>query len=75
MLRNPRPYDTTTLNYNWQIWETKAFSLYTTVTAQIDRESPDRGVRCIMNFLAGEEMLTWHRHEDSRLQIMESYFS
>ena len=24
-IRTPRPYDTTTLNYNWQIWETKAF--------------------------------------------------
>ncbi len=23
--RQPRPYDTTTLNYNWQIWETDAF--------------------------------------------------
>lgn len=23
------PYDTTLLNYNWQIWETKAFSIYT----------------------------------------------
>ena len=22
MLRKVRPYDTTTLNYNWQIWET-----------------------------------------------------
>ena len=29
VLRTPKPYDTTTLNYNWQIWETKAFSLYT----------------------------------------------
>lgn len=27
-LRTPKPFDTTTLNYNWQIWETKAYSLY-----------------------------------------------
>ena len=26
VLRKPRAYDTTMLNYNWQIWETKAFS-------------------------------------------------
>ena len=25
VLRKVRPYDTTTLNYNWQIWETQAF--------------------------------------------------
>lgn len=24
----PAPFDTTLLNYNWQIWNTKAFSLY-----------------------------------------------
>ena len=28
VMRNPHPYDTTTLNYNWQIWETKVYSLY-----------------------------------------------
>ena len=27
-LRQPLPFDTTLLNYNWQIWETKAYSLY-----------------------------------------------
>lgn len=27
-LRDPKPFDTTTLNYNWQIWESKAFCLY-----------------------------------------------
>lgn len=71
VLRDPRPYDTTTLNYNWQIWEAKAFSLYTTVTAQIDRKSADRGVRCIMNFLAGEGIISYHRHEGYRSQIID----
>ena len=27
-VKSPRPFDTTILNYNWQIWNTKAFSLY-----------------------------------------------
>lgn len=27
-IRDPKPFDTTTLNYNWQIWESKAFSIY-----------------------------------------------
>ena len=26
--RKVRPYDTATLNYNWQVWNTEAFSLY-----------------------------------------------
>ena len=32
VLHDPRPFDTATLNYNWQIWETDAFSIYTTST-------------------------------------------
>lgn len=27
-LRTPKPFDTTTLNYNWQIWSAKAYSIY-----------------------------------------------
>ena len=26
VIRKPHPYDTTTLNYNWQVWETRTFS-------------------------------------------------
>lgn len=29
VIRKPRPIDTATLNYNWQIWERNAFSVYT----------------------------------------------
>ena len=27
VMRKPAPIDTTTLNYNWQIWETNAFTV------------------------------------------------
>jgi hypothetical protein len=37
--RNPRPFDTATLNYNWQIWGAKTFSIYTTSTEEIDVKS------------------------------------
>lgn len=37
--RKPRPYDTATLNYNWQIWDTDSFSLYSNTTERIDEES------------------------------------
>ena len=36
VVRDPHPYDTTTLNYNWQIWETDAYSLYSSTTKRID---------------------------------------
>lgn len=49
--RKVRPYDTTTLNYNWQIWESQAFSVYTTSTTAIDQASAIQAVRGILNFL------------------------
>lgn len=52
VLRESRPYDTTTLNYNWQIWNTKAFSLYTTTTERLDSQGANTGVEAVLNFLA-----------------------
>ena len=51
IIRKPRPYDTTTLNYNWQVWETKAFSVYTNATDTIDETSADEAVCAILRFL------------------------
>jgi integrase len=39
MVRNPKPYDTTVLNYNWQIFDTYAFSVYSGNTDTINKES------------------------------------
>ena len=44
VVRKPRPIDTTTLNYNWQIWDTSTFSLYTTETDFMMRNLPAGGV-------------------------------
>lgn len=58
VLRQTRPYDTTTLNYNWQIWESNAFSLYTTVTSKIDKESAEQGIEAILHFMYEDGLLT-----------------
>jgi len=52
VVRKVRPYDTTTLNYNWQVWETQAFSLYTTTTSTIDKDSAGQALLSIMHFLS-----------------------
>lgn len=59
VLHNPRPFDTTTLNYNWQVWETKAFSVYTTTTEQIDKESARHAVEAVLSFLEKEEIIKY----------------
>ncbi len=50
-VRTPRPYDTTTLNYNWQVWETKAFSVYTNATDHIDEVSAKIAVDAVIRFM------------------------
>ena len=52
VIRKPQPYDTTTLNYNWQQWNTHAFSLYTNQTDRIDEESADKAVTAVLRFLS-----------------------
>ena len=49
IIRKPRPYDTTTLNYNWQVWETKAFSVYANATDEIDINAADDAILRFMN--------------------------
>lgn len=51
IIRRPRPFDTTTLNYNWQIWNTQAFSLYTTNTEFINRGSAALAVESVLHFM------------------------
>lgn len=51
MLRKPHPYDTTTLNYNWQIWDTQAFSLYSSETDDVDSPSARQAVEAVLRFL------------------------
>jgi len=56
-VREPKPYDTTTLNYNWQIWDTAAFSVYSGHTESIDTPSAEKMVKSVMHFLEGKGML------------------
>ncbi len=60
IIRKVRPYDTATLNYNWQVWETLAFSLYTTTTSRIDPNSAGQAVLAVMNFLSGQGMIKYN---------------
>ena len=50
-LRKPLPFDTTLLNYNWQIWETKAFSIYSGQNNQVESHATGSAVSSIMRFM------------------------
>lgn len=57
--RTVRPYDTATLNYNWQVWETKAFSLYTNTTSKISKTGAGQAVLSVMNFMANNGIIKY----------------
>ena len=47
----PRPFDTTLLNYNWQLWGTKAFSVYAGQTSQIDLKTCSETIDAILRMM------------------------
>lgn len=52
VMHTPKPIDTTTLNYNWQIWESNAFSFYTKETAHTDEDSAAQAVSAVLRYLS-----------------------
>lgn len=58
VVRQPRPYDTTTLNYNWQIWETDAYSIYSNTSSRIDAESAEKVLDGIERYMICNGILT-----------------
>lgn len=62
VLRNPRPFDESTLNYNWQQSGTSAFSLYTNETENIDEASANMAVASVLRFLSRMGIIKYHCH-------------
>ncbi len=72
VIHHPRPFDTATLNYNWQIWGCKAFSLYTTNTARIDRASANNGVEAILQFLGRRGVIAYNGILEGESKVVSS---
>ncbi len=72
VLHNPRPFDTATLNYNWQIWETDAFSIYTSSTEKIDKVSARQGVNAVLSFLRSEGIVDFEGFVGYASRVVES---
>ncbi|MGN0325529.1 MAG: M14 family metallopeptidase [Lachnospiraceae bacterium] len=70
VIRNVRPYDTATLNYNWQVWNTQAFSFYTTTTTSINRSSAGQSVLSIMKFLSALGIIKYPHSEQKKESIV-----
>lgn len=62
VVRKPKPVDTATLNYNWQVWNTNAFSVYTSATDRIDEPSARMAVASVLRFLTRMGILRYTSH-------------
>lgn len=51
-IRKPDPFDTVLLNYNWQIWDTQAFSLYAGTTETIEEHTAQQSIEGILRFMS-----------------------
>lgn len=72
VLHNPRPFDTATLNYNWQIWETDAFSIYTTSTEKIDKTNARLGVNAVLTFLGKEGIIIYSGSDGASSKVVDT---
>ena len=72
VLHEPRPFDTATLNYNWQIWETHAFSLYTTQTVRLDEESARQAEEAVLNFMDNQGLGHYHGNRGYISRVISS---
>lgn len=55
-VHDPEPFDTVLLNYNWQIWETQAFSLYAGTTDVIDNKMAQESIDAICRFMTCKQI-------------------
>ena len=81
VIRHPKPMDTATLNYNWQMNGTNAFSIYTNSTDTIDEHSARQAVSSVLRFLTRMGILKYNNHSgyiasvvnESELYCVKSY--
>lgn len=59
----PDPFDTTTLNYNWRLWDTDAYSLYAQKTDAIDEKSAKETERAALRFMAAVGAIDYPCHQ------------
>ena len=62
VLRTPSSMDQSTLNYNWQVSGTAAFSVYTNATENIDEVSAEQGVSSVLRFLSRMGIIKYKCH-------------
>jgi predicted deacylase len=62
LLSEPISYDTTLLNYNWQIFGTQAFTVYSSDTDNINKDSAKIAWKSIFRFMDKNRIIKYKMH-------------
>ena len=73
VIRKPKPMDTATLNYNWQMNGTNAFSIYTNSTDNVDEKSARLAVSSVLRFLTRMGILKYNNHSGYIASVINEY--
>ncbi|MGN0317484.1 MAG: M14 family metallopeptidase [Lachnospira sp.] len=73
VIRKPKPMDTATLNYNWQMSGTNAFSIYTNSTDMVDDKSARQAVSSVLRFLTRMGILKYNNHSGYIASVINEY--
>jgi predicted deacylase len=71
MVSRPTPLDTATLNYNWQVFNTQAYSLYTRETKNVHEESAMQAVNAVLSFMRSNGLLKGKAGEGTSIHFRE----
>lgn len=66
ILRQPRPYETTSLNYNWQVWNTEAYMVYMNAISSFDERAEkeaDQALHSVLSFLGANNVIRFTADE------------
>lgn len=67
IMRQPQPYETASLNYNWQIWNTEAYMIYMNAISSFDERAEKEAtlaLTSVLNFLGENGII--HIHNEAQ---------
>lgn len=65
--RKPLPFDTTLLNYNWQVWGCKAYSIYAGQTSAVDDKTSQFTIEAVLRGMKKLGIIN-HREQNAGYQ-------
>jgi len=70
LIRKPKAFDTTLLNYNWAIFGTQAFSVYSSDTDNINKETAKTAWKAILRFLDHNHIIKFNVPEGFSSEVI-----